>query len=95
MSTNIPDHLLQESSVASLESSIRWADGFLLLYSITQRVSFLEVPRLKRLIDQTKHSLGRELASRRLFWLRFCLSSPFFLFLTTCTDRVDTHFHTW
>lgn len=54
-------YLLKESSVASLESSIRWADGFLLLYSITQRLSFLEVPRLKTLIDQTKQSLGREL----------------------------------
>uniref|UniRef100_A0A8C9ZK32 small monomeric GTPase n=1 Tax=Sander lucioperca TaxID=283035 RepID=A0A8C9ZK32_SANLU len=41
----------------SLFSSIRWADGFLLLYSITQRLSFLEVPRLKELIDQTKQSL--------------------------------------
>lgn len=54
-------YLLQESSVASLESSIRWADGFLLLYSVTQRVSFLDVPRYKKLIDQTKQSLGREL----------------------------------
>lgn len=44
--------------MTSLESSIRWADGFLLLYSITQRLSFLEVPQLKRLIDQTKQSLG-------------------------------------
>lgn len=43
----------------SLESSIRWADGFLLLYSITQRLSFLEVPQLKRLIDQTKQNLGK------------------------------------
>lgn len=50
--------LLQDSTTASLESSIRWADGFLLLYSITQRPSFLEVPGLKRLIDQTKQSLG-------------------------------------
>lgn len=47
--------------MASLESSIRWADGFLLLYSITQRPSFLEVPQLKRLIDQTKQSLGTQL----------------------------------
>uniref|UniRef100_A0A671UHU3 small monomeric GTPase n=1 Tax=Sparus aurata TaxID=8175 RepID=A0A671UHU3_SPAAU len=46
-----------KSSVASLESSIRWADGFLLLYSVTQRVSFLDVPRYKKLIDQTKQSL--------------------------------------
>ncbi|XP_031148023.1 ras-related and estrogen-regulated growth inhibitor isoform X2 [Sander lucioperca] len=53
----ILDIACKESSVASLESSIRWADGFLLLYSITQRLSFLEVPRLKELIDQTKQSL--------------------------------------
>ncbi|XP_029941964.1 ras-related and estrogen-regulated growth inhibitor [Salarias fasciatus] len=46
-----------KSSAASLEASIRWADGFLLLYSITQRCSFTEVPRLKTLIDQTKQSL--------------------------------------
>lgn len=51
--------LPQENSVALLESSILWADGFLLLYSITQRLSFLEIPRLKRLIDQTKKSLGK------------------------------------
>ncbi|XP_074521058.1 ras-related and estrogen-regulated growth inhibitor [Halichoeres trimaculatus] len=42
---------------SSLESSIRWADGFLLLYSITHRLSFTEVPRLKKLIEQTKQSL--------------------------------------
>ncbi|PWA32301.1 hypothetical protein CCH79_00013162, partial [Gambusia affinis] len=46
-----------KSSVASIESSIRWADGFLLLYSITQRSGFLEIPRLKTLIDKTKESL--------------------------------------
>ncbi|KAI3366287.1 hypothetical protein L3Q82_009755 [Scortum barcoo] len=56
----ILDLACKESSAASLESSIRWADGFLLLYSITQRLSFLEVPRLKKLIDQVKQSLGRE-----------------------------------
>ncbi|XP_010773623.1 ras-related and estrogen-regulated growth inhibitor isoform X1 [Notothenia coriiceps] len=49
--------VLQDSCAASLEASLRWADGFLLLYSITQRLSFLEVPRLKKLIDQTKQSL--------------------------------------
>uniref|UniRef100_A0A3B3BUD1 small monomeric GTPase n=1 Tax=Oryzias melastigma TaxID=30732 RepID=A0A3B3BUD1_ORYME len=48
---------VQESLPASLESSICWADGFLLLYSITQRLTFMEVPRLKALIDKTKHSL--------------------------------------
>ncbi|XP_042261147.1 ras-related and estrogen-regulated growth inhibitor isoform X1 [Thunnus maccoyii] len=53
----ILDITCKESCVASLESSIRWADGFLLLYSITQRLTFQEVPRLKKLIEQTKQSL--------------------------------------
>ncbi|XP_062236857.1 ras-related and estrogen-regulated growth inhibitor [Platichthys flesus] len=53
----ILDVACKDSTVASLESSIRWADGFLLLYSITQRLGFLEVPRLKKLIEQTKQSL--------------------------------------
>ncbi|KAF7650443.1 hypothetical protein LDENG_00126110 [Lucifuga dentata] len=53
----ILDVARKENSPASLESSIRWADGFLLLYSITHRLSFLEIPRLKKLIDQTKQSL--------------------------------------
>ncbi|XP_075999825.1 ras-related and estrogen-regulated growth inhibitor [Genypterus blacodes] len=53
----ILDICCKETPLASLESSIRWADGFLLLYSITQRLSFLEIPRLKKLIDQTKQSL--------------------------------------
>ncbi|XP_053273550.1 ras-related and estrogen-regulated growth inhibitor [Pleuronectes platessa] len=53
----ILDVACKDSTVASLESSIRWADGFLLLYSITQRLSFLEVPRIKKLIEQTKQSL--------------------------------------
>ncbi|CAG5932969.1 unnamed protein product [Menidia menidia] len=47
----------KDGSGASIESSICWADGFLLLYSITQRLSFLEVPQLKTLIDKTKQSL--------------------------------------
>ncbi|XP_078787405.1 ras-related and estrogen-regulated growth inhibitor [Oryzias latipes] len=49
--------VLQDGVPASLESYICWADGFLLLYSITQRLTFTEVPRLKALIDKTKHSL--------------------------------------
>ncbi|KAF3857173.1 hypothetical protein F7725_009032 [Dissostichus mawsoni] len=53
----ILDLACKDNCAASLEASLRWADGFLLLYSITQRLSFLEVPRLKKLIDQTKQSL--------------------------------------
>ncbi|KAM9829213.1 ras-related and estrogen-regulated growth inhibitor-like [Syngnathus typhle] len=54
----ILDTASKENCAPSLEASIRWADGFLLLYSITHRQSFLEVSRLKRLIDQTKRSLA-------------------------------------
>ncbi|XP_019733949.1 ras-related and estrogen-regulated growth inhibitor isoform X2 [Hippocampus comes] len=54
----ILDTASEGSCAPSLEASIRWADGFLLLYSITHRQSFLEVSRLKRLIDQTKESLA-------------------------------------
>lgn len=52
-------YFLQERSAEALEASIRWADGFLLLYSITQRLTFLDVPRLKKLVESTKQSLGR------------------------------------
>ncbi|XP_057686002.1 ras-related and estrogen-regulated growth inhibitor [Corythoichthys intestinalis] len=54
----ILDPACKETCARSLEESIRWADGFLLLYSITHRHSFLEVSRLKRIIDQTKQSLA-------------------------------------
>ncbi|XP_077955980.1 ras-related and estrogen-regulated growth inhibitor [Gasterosteus aculeatus] len=53
----ILDVACKEDAAASLESSIRWADGFLLLYSITQRLSFLDVPRLKKLVEHAKQSL--------------------------------------
>ncbi|XP_054642682.1 ras-related and estrogen-regulated growth inhibitor isoform X3 [Dunckerocampus dactyliophorus] len=53
----ILDTACKESCASSLEAYIRWADGFLLLYTITHRHSFLEVQHLKRLIDQTKQSL--------------------------------------
>ncbi|KAM8872390.1 ras-related and estrogen-regulated growth inhibitor [Synchiropus picturatus] len=53
----ILDLASKDSRPPSLESSIRWADGFLLLYSITHRASFVEVTPVKKLIDQTKQSL--------------------------------------
>ncbi|XP_030215887.1 ras-like protein 1 isoform X2 [Gadus morhua] len=52
----ILDRTSKECPQASVESCIRWADGFLLLYSITQRVSFLEVEPIKKLIDHIKQS---------------------------------------
>ncbi|XP_061655890.1 ras-related and estrogen-regulated growth inhibitor isoform X3 [Phyllopteryx taeniolatus] len=54
----ILDTSYKERWSPSLKASICWADGFLLLYSITHRQSFLEVSRLKRLIDQSKQSLA-------------------------------------
>ncbi|KAL2088765.1 hypothetical protein ACEWY4_015664 [Coilia grayii] len=48
-----------ESQVANpMESSIRWGDGFLIIYSVTDRSSFESVLRLKRLIDHVKRTLG-------------------------------------
>jgi len=45
--------------VSSLESSIKWGDGFLIMYSVTDRSSFEAVSRLKRLIDHVKQTLGK------------------------------------
>ncbi|KAA0723466.1 Ras-related and estrogen-regulated growth inhibitor [Triplophysa tibetana] len=45
-------------AVSSLESSIKWGYGFLIMYSVTDRNSFEAVSRLKRLIDHIKQTLG-------------------------------------
>ncbi|XP_052415973.1 ras-related and estrogen-regulated growth inhibitor isoform X2 [Carassius gibelio] len=45
-------------AASSLESSIKWGDGFLIMYSVTDRSSFEAVSRLKRLIDHVKQTLG-------------------------------------
>ncbi|XP_047659739.1 ras-related and estrogen-regulated growth inhibitor isoform X1 [Tachysurus fulvidraco] len=54
----------------SLESSIKWADGFLIVYSVTDRSSFEAVARLKRLIDHIRQSLGK--TDLRSASLRLC-----------------------
>lgn len=46
-------------AASSLESSIKWGDGFLIMYSVTNRSSFEAVSRLKRLIDHVKQTLGK------------------------------------
>lgn len=46
-------------AASSLESSIKWGDGFLIMYSVTDRSSFEAVSRLKRLIDHVKQTLGK------------------------------------
>lgn len=45
---------LQELDGVSLESNIRWADAFILMYSITDKCSFDECSRLKFLINYNK-----------------------------------------
>ncbi|XP_026878995.2 ras-related and estrogen-regulated growth inhibitor isoform X2 [Electrophorus electricus] len=44
-------------AASSLESSIKWGDGFLIVYSVTDHSSFEAVSRLKRLIDHVKQTL--------------------------------------
>lgn len=45
---------LQELDGVTLESNIRWADAFILVYSITDKCSFDECSRLKFLINYNK-----------------------------------------
>ncbi|KAM6945706.1 ras-related and estrogen-regulated growth inhibitor [Aplochiton taeniatus] len=60
----ILDTVSQESGAGSagpgrsLEASIRWADGVLLMYSVMERRSFDAVAGLKRLVDHAKQTLG-------------------------------------
>lgn len=44
----------QEEERLKLEENIRWADAFILMYSITDRVSFTECSRLRFLISYAK-----------------------------------------
>ncbi|KAF9406479.1 hypothetical protein HW555_013158, partial [Spodoptera exigua] len=50
-----------ESEYANLESNIRWAEAFILMYSVTDKCSFDECHRLKFLINYNKRR--RRLAS--------------------------------
>ncbi|KAG6458510.1 ras-related and estrogen-regulated growth inhibitor [Manduca sexta] len=43
-----------ESEYANLESNIRWAEAFILMYSVTDKCSFDECHRLKFLINHNK-----------------------------------------
>ncbi|XP_013421732.1 ras-related and estrogen-regulated growth inhibitor [Lingula anatina] len=60
----------QDEEHMKLEENIRWADGFILMYSITDRVSFEECARMKFLINfskrQRKVSTGALAQSRDL-----------------------------
>ncbi|KAJ0179363.1 hypothetical protein K1T71_005075 [Dendrolimus kikuchii] len=44
----------QESEYANLENNIRWAEAFILMYSVTDKCSFDECHRLKFLINYNK-----------------------------------------
>lgn len=44
----------QESEYANLETNIRWAEAFILMYSVTDKCSFDECHRLKFLINYNK-----------------------------------------
>lgn len=43
-----------ECLVNALETNIRWAEAFILMYSVTDKCSFEEVNRLKFLINYNK-----------------------------------------
>lgn len=85
----------QESDSANLESNIRWADAFILMYSVTDKCSFDECNRLKFLINYNKRrkkigSNGKVSMSSVIFFLLFCCflffrqKIIFFLFVTYC-----------
>ena len=46
--------MLQESECLTLEANIRWAEAFILMYSVTDKCSFDECNRLKFLINYNK-----------------------------------------
>lgn len=46
--------LIQEADSITLEANIRWAEAFVLTYSVTDKCSFDECNRLKFLINYNK-----------------------------------------
>jgi hypothetical protein len=66
----------KEMECPGLEANIRWADVFILMYSVTDKCSFDECSRLKFLINYNKRR--RRLSSTRvsfffIFFLYSCL----------------------
>ncbi|XP_052738294.1 ras-related and estrogen-regulated growth inhibitor isoform X2 [Bicyclus anynana] len=59
-----------ESEYANLESNIKWAEAFILMYSVTDKCSFDECHRLKFLINYNKRR--RRLASST----KDCMETP-------------------
>lgn len=53
-SSNFFVFFLQESECLALEANIRWAEAFILMYSVTDKCSFDECYRLKFLINYNK-----------------------------------------
>lgn len=60
---------MQELDGVTLESNIRWADAFILVYSITDKCSFDECSRLKFLINYNKRRRKLGSASKVSRWL--------------------------
>lgn len=65
-----------------LEANIRWADVFILMYSVTDKCSFDECSRLKFLINYNKRR--RRLSSTRVSFFFY------FVFFSLCCSNVCT-----
>lgn len=82
----------QESDNANLESNIRWADAFILMYSVTDKCSFDEVNRLKFLINYNKRRKKIGSNGKASDWINSVIwtNSVFFphIFFSCCFDFV-------
>ncbi|XP_038603116.1 ras-related and estrogen-regulated growth inhibitor-like protein [Tachyglossus aculeatus] len=55
---DVPGNQVQEHRSPSEEKQVQWADGFILVYSICDRASFLLLPAKVQLIKDAKEALG-------------------------------------
>ncbi|XP_013097860.1 ras-related and estrogen-regulated growth inhibitor isoform X2 [Stomoxys calcitrans] len=72
-----------ETDCANLESNIRWADAFILMYSVTDKCSFDECNRLKFLINYNKRR--RKLGSNN----KDCMADVPVILVGNKTDQID------
>lgn len=68
---------LKETENLTLEANIRWADAFILMYSVTDKCSFDECNRLKFLINYNKRR--RKLGSNNKVFFIFNLKIILYL----------------
>jgi hypothetical protein len=66
--------VLQESECLTLEANIRWAEAFILMYSVTDKCSFDECNRLKFLINYNKRRRRLGSNSNKVNWTSCLLS---------------------